>query len=135
MPNASVIVIENADKFGLSQLHQLRGRVGRGAKQSDCLLLYKPPLGTVAKARLECVRDTTDGFVIAERDLELRGPGEVLGTRQAGIAGFRIADLGRDRPLLPLVKQTADTMIEADLSVAEKIIQRWLTDRVEYGSV
>ena len=135
VPNASLMVIDNAERLGLSQIHQLRGRVGRGAEQSDCLLLYKPPLGKIAKARLECVRDTTDGFIIAERDLELRGPGEVLGTRQAGIAGFRIADLGRDRPLLPLVNETANTLINTDRAVAKKIIRRWLTDRVEYGSV
>ena len=135
VPNASLMVIDNAERLGLSQIHQLRGRVGRGAKQSDCLLLYKPPLGKIARARLECVRDTTDGFVIAERDLELRGPGEVLGTRQAGVAGFRVADLGRDRPLLPLVNDTATELIASDTGLAKKIIQRWLTDRVEYGGV
>ena len=89
----------------------------------------------IAKARLECVRDTTDGFVIAERDLELRGPGEVLGTKQAGISDFRIADIARDRPLLPHVNQTAEELIDNDLAVARQIIQRWLTDRVEYGNV
>ena len=135
VPNASLMVIDNAERLGLSQIHQLRGRVGRGAKQSDCLLLYKPPLGKIAKARLECVRDTTDGFIIAERDLELRGPGEVLGTRQAGIAGFRIADLARDRPMIPLVTETAGQLIASQQDLAEKIIQRWLTDRMEYGSV
>ena len=135
VPNASLMVIDNAERLGLSQIHQLRGRVGRGAQQSDCLLLYKPPLGPIAKARLECVRDTTDGFVIAERDLELRGPGEVLGTKQAGISDFRIADIARDRPLLPHVNQTAEELIDNDLAVARQIIQRWLTDRVEYGNV
>lgn len=135
VPNASLMVIDNAERLGLSQIHQLRGRVGRGATQSDCLLLYKPPLGKIARARLECVRDTTDGFIIAERDLELRGPGEVLGTKQAGLSDFRIADLARDRPLLPLVRSTAEQLIEQDNNRAQQIIQRWLTDRIEYGNV
>lgn len=135
VPNASLMVIDNAERLGLSQIHQLRGRVGRGATQSDCLLLYKSPLGKIARARLECVRDTTDGFVIAERDLELRGPGEVLGTKQAGLSDFRIADLARDRPLLPLVRSTAEQLIEQDNNRAQQIIQRWLTDRIEYGNV
>ena len=135
VPNASLMIIDNAERLGLSQIHQLRGRVGRGAQQSDCLLLYKPPLGNIAKARLECIRDTTDGFIIAERDLELRGPGEVLGTRQAGISDFRIADIARDRPLLPHVNETAESLINDSLSMAHRIIQRWLTDRVEYGNV
>ncbi|MGR8946798.1 MAG: ATP-dependent DNA helicase RecG [Gammaproteobacteria bacterium] len=135
VPNASLMIIDNAERLGLSQIHQLRGRVGRGAHQSDCLLLYKSPLGRIARARLECVRDTTDGFVIAERDLELRGPGEVLGTRQAGIADFRIADIARDRPLLPFVNAAAESLIENNSTIANQIIQRWLTDRVEYGNV
>jgi len=135
VPNASLMIIDNAERLGLSQIHQLRGRVGRGATQSDCLLIYKPPLGKIAKARLECVRDTTDGFVIAERDLELRGPGEVLGTKQAGISDFRIADIARDRPMLPLVRATAEELIIQDTPLAKKIIQRWLTDRIEYGNV
>ena len=99
------------------------------------MLIYKPPLGKIAKARLECVRDSTDGFVIAERDLELRGPGEVLGTKQAGISDFRIADIGRDRPMLPLVRATAEELITEDIALAKQIIQRWLTDRIEYGNV
>ena len=95
VPNASLMVIENAERLGLAQLHQLRGRVGRGAQASSCVLLYKAPLSQMARERLDVMRRTTDGFVIAEKDLELRGPGELLGTRQTGIAGFRIADLAQ----------------------------------------
>lgn len=135
VPNASLMIIDNAERLGLSQLHQLRGRVGRGAEQSDCLLFYKQPLGNIAKARLECMRDTTDGFVIAERDLELRGPGEVLGTRQAGLSDFRIADLSRDRLLLPLVREAAEALISEEPDKAIRLMKRWLTDRIEYGNV
>ncbi len=110
VPNASLMVIENAERLGLAQLHQLRGRVGRGAQASSCVLMYKPPLSQMARQRLEVMRQTTDGFVIAEKDLELRGPGELLGTRQTGLAGFRIADLVRDAHLLPAVQRTADRL-------------------------
>jgi ATP-dependent DNA helicase RecG len=106
VPNASLMVIENAERLGLSQLHQLRGRVGRGKAQSDCVLLYQGPLSETARHRLQVMRETNDGFVIAEQDLALRGPGEVLGTRQTGVAEFRIADLARDRALLPLSRPT-----------------------------
>ena len=101
VPNASLMVIENPERLGLAQLHQLRGRIGRGSAQSHCILLFEPPLTEVARARLAVMRETGDGFVIAEKDLELRGPGDVLGTRQTGQQSFRVADLMRDAPLLP----------------------------------
>ena len=107
VPNASLMIIENAERMGLSQLHQLRGRVGRGARQSHCVLLYKPPLGDLAKERLAVLRDTNDGFVVAQRDLELRGPGEVLGTRQTGLPDYRVANLVRDAELMPRVQRVA----------------------------
>lgn len=135
VPNASLMVIENAERLGLSQLHQLRGRVGRGRAQSDCVLLYKSPLGETARHRLQTMRETNDGFVIAERDLELRGPGEVLGTRQTGIAEFRIANLTRDRRLLPTVQQVADSLLEESPALADQLIARWTVHRAEFAKV
>ena len=123
VPNASLMIIENAERLGLSQLHQLRGRVGRGSDQAACVLLYKAPLGETARARLQVMRETTDGFVIAEKDLELRGPGEVLGTRQTGMLRFRIADLARDEELLDRVAVLAAAL---DPAGAERLIQRWI---------
>jgi len=135
VPNASLMIIENAERLGLSQLHQLRGRVGRGETQSVCVLLYKGPLGDTARARLQTMRDTNDGFVIAERDLELRGPGEVLGTRQTGTAAFRIADLSRDRALLPAVRTLADRLLGDNPALGDRLIRRWLTNRMDYAKV
>jgi len=135
VPNASLMVIENAERLGLSQLHQLRGRVGRGREQSNCVLLYKSPLSETARHRLQVMRETNDGFVIAERDLELRGPGEVLGTRQTGVAEFKIADLTRDRRLLPTVQQVADSLLDEEPAMAERLIERWTVHRVEYAKV
>lgn len=135
VPNASLMVIENAERLGLSQLHQLRGRVGRGTAAADCLLLYRMPLGETAKMRLQVMRETNDGFVIAERDLLLRGPGEVLGTKQTGASEFRIADLARDHALLPRVQRTADELLDTEPSLVNQIIERWLNTRVEYGNV
>jgi ATP-dependent DNA helicase RecG len=132
VPNASLMMIENAERLGLSQLHQLRGRVGRGSDQAACVLLYKPPLGDMALARLEVMRETTDGFVIAEKDLELRGPGEVLGTRQTGMLRFRIADLARDADLLDPVKELAGRL---DRGAEDVIIQRWLGDGEQFVDV
>src|SRR5690606_35991429 len=111
VPNASLMIIENAERMGLSQLHQLRGRVGRGAKQSHCVLLYRPPLGQLARSRLSVLRETNVGFVVAQLDLELRGPGELLGTRQTGLPQYRVADLVRDADLMPRVRRTAETLI------------------------
>jgi ATP-dependent DNA helicase RecG len=114
VPEATIMVVEHAERFGLAQLHQLRGRVGRGAKPSACLLLYKQPLGETAKARLATLRDTNDGFVIAEEDLRLRGPGELLGTRQSGLPEFRLADLAAHAELLAVARDDSRLMLERD---------------------
>lgn len=131
--NASLMVIENAERLGLSQLHQLRGRVGRGADASVCILLYEGPLSETARARLGTLRDTSDGFRIAERDLELRGPGEVLGTRQTGAVGFRIADPARDGDLLPAVRDGAARLLSETPGRAAGLVERWLADGERYG--
>jgi ATP-dependent DNA helicase RecG len=135
VPNASLMIIENAERMGLSQLHQLRGRVGRGAKQSHCVLLYKPPLGRIAKQRLAVLRDTNDGFLVAQRDLELRGPGELLGTRQTGLPDYRIANLVRDAELMPQVQATAEALRKQSEATAAAIVRRWLGDAGRYGKV
>ncbi|MCP5146172.1 MAG: ATP-dependent DNA helicase RecG [Gammaproteobacteria bacterium] len=135
VPNASLMVIENAERMGLAQLHQLRGRVGRGSTASDCVLMYHGPLSRMAQARLKVMRETTDGFVIADQDLALRGPGEVLGTRQAGTAGYRIADLSRDADLLPTVRALATRLLKNDSAVVDTVIDRWLGYNKEYASV
>jgi len=135
VPNATLMIIENAERLGLAQLHQLRGRVGRGSQQSDCVLLYRGPLSSMAKERLAIMRKTTDGFEISEKDLELRGPGELLGTRQAGLAELRIADLVRDRALLPLVSELADAMLEEFPDEVATTVERWLGNSLEYGDV
>jgi ATP-dependent DNA helicase RecG len=135
VPNASLMVIDNAERLGLSQLHQLRGRVGRGADSADCLLLYKSPLSDTAKLRLQVMRESNDGFVIAERDLLLRGAGELLGTRQTGDSEYRIADLDRDHELLSQVQRSADEILDNSPEIVEQIIRRWLTDRLEYVNV
>ena len=110
VPNASLMIIENAERLGLAQLHQLRGRVGRGSAESFCLLVYQAPLSQQGKARLQVLRESNDGFVIAEKDLELRGPGELLGTRQTGLLQLRIADLQRDAELLPRARDLAHAL-------------------------
>ena len=133
VPNASLMVIENAERLGLAQLHQLRGRVGRGAEASSCVLMYKPPLSMLARQRLEVMRQTTDGFVIAEKDLELRGPGELLGTRQTGLAGFRVADLVRDAHLLPAVQQVAETLSAGAPELAGRVVARWIGSAVRFA--
>jgi ATP-dependent DNA helicase RecG len=114
VPDATIIVIEHAERFGLSQLHQLRGRVGRGSKPSTCLLLYQSPLGETARARLECIRNTEDGFIIAEEDLRLRGAGELLGERQSGLPGFRLADLSVHAELLGAASDDARLIVARD---------------------
>jgi ATP-dependent DNA helicase RecG len=126
VPNASLMVIENSERLGLAQLHQLRGRVGRGAVASNCVLLYQPPLGQLARERLQVMRETSDGFRIAEKDLELRGPGEVLGTRQTGQLAFRIADLSRDAHLLPAVQALGERMLAEFPDQTSRLIERWI---------
>lgn len=135
VPNATLMVIENPERLGLAQLHQLRGRVGRGAQQSFCVLLYQTPLGQLGRARLATLRETTDGFRIAERDLELRGPGEVLGTRQTGVMQFRLADLLRDAPLLPAVQACARELLIRQPASAEALLTRWVAAREHYAQV
>ncbi len=134
VPNASLMIVENAERLGLAQLHQLRGRVGRGSTASSCVLLYQPPLSAMARQRLETMRATNDGFVIAEKDLALRGPGELLGTRQTGLAGFRVADLARDAALLPQVRALADRLMEQSPELADRIIDRWVGGAARYAS-
>lgn len=134
VPNASLMIVENAERLGLAQLHQLRGRVGRGAAASNCVLLYQAPLSLMAKQRLATMRETNDGFVIAEKDLELRGPGELLGTRQTGLAAFRVADLARDAGMLPLVRELADQLLADSPDIADRIIARWVGGAARYAS-
>jgi len=134
VPNASLMVIENSERLGLAQLHQLRGRVGRGSTASDCVLLYQSPLGRLARERLQVLRETHDGFRIAERDLELRGPGELLGTRQTGQVAFRIADLARDAHLLPMVQQVGAEMLGQYPQQASQLIERWLGSALLYAN-
>ncbi|WP_406671917.1 ATP-dependent DNA helicase RecG [Natronospira sp.] len=135
VPNASLMIIENAERLGLSQLHQLRGRVGRGSAASSCVLLYRPPLNEIARARLEIMRETNDGFQVAHRDLDLRGPGEVLGTRQTGAAELRIADLMRDRDLLPEVAEVADPLLRDHPEAAHALMARWVGEAGRYVGV
>ncbi|APO94968.1 ATP-dependent DNA helicase RecG [Xanthomonas vesicatoria] len=134
VPNASLMIIENAERLGLAQLHQLRGRVGRGAAASSCVLLYQAPLSMMARQRLETMRQTNDGFVIAEKDLELRGPGELLGTRQTGLASFRIADLARDAGLLPRVQVLAERLLAEAPEIADRVVARWIGGAVRYAA-
>jgi ATP-dependent DNA helicase RecG len=135
VPNANLMIIENAERLGLSQLHQLRGRVGRGGKESSCVLIYQGKLSQMARARLAAMRDSNDGFVIAQRDLELRGPGEVLGTRQTGVVQMRIADILRDQALMPSVQMTAEKLLHAYPQVVPVLVQRWLGQNMQYGKV
>lgn len=135
VPNATVMVIENSERMGLAQLHQLRGRVGRGAHDSSCVLLYRAPLGALARARLNAIRDSNDGFVIAQTDLELRGPGEVLGTRQTGLARMRVADLARDADLLPQVHQAAETLMTRYADRILPLTARWIGADDRYGRI
>ncbi len=134
VPRASLMIIENAERMGLSQLHQLRGRVGRGSDDSACVLLYRGPLSQLARRRLAVMRDTADGFEIARHDLELRGPGELLGTRQTGLAQMRIADLSRDADLLPLV-QDAAARLAGDPDRQDRLMRRWIGTATRYGAV
>lgn len=135
VPNANLMVIENPERLGLAQLHQLRGRVGRGSHNSYCVLLYQTPLSHLAKARLAVLRETNDGFEIARRDLAIRGPGEVLGTRQTGVVQFKIADLVRDQALLPVVQKFADQLLQEAPQSVDALIERWLQQSEQYAKV
>ena len=135
VPNASLMIIDNAERLGLSQLHQLRGRVGRGSQASACVLMYQGSLSENARERLSVMRESNDGFVIARKDLEIRGPGEVLGTRQTGMLQMRIADLQRDQDLMPQVQQVANILLEQYPERVEPLIHRWLAGKVKYGDV
>ncbi len=135
VPNATLMVVENAERMGLAQLHQLRGRVGRGAKASTCVLLYRAPLSDLARQRLGVLRETNDGFAVAQKDLELRGPGEVLGTRQTGIMQLRIADLLRDADLLPQVIEISEKLLATAPDTVDPLIRRWIRGEAEYAKV
>lgn len=135
VPNSSLMIIENPERLGLAQLHQLRGRVGRGSAASHCVLLYHPPLSQLGRERLGIMRETSDGFVIAEKDLELRGPGEMLGTRQTGLLQFKVADLMRDADLLPAVRDAAQALMERWPQHVSPLLERWLRHGQQYGQV
>jgi ATP-dependent DNA helicase RecG len=135
VPNATLMVVENAERMGLAQLHQLRGRVGRGAKASACVLVYRAPLSELARRRLGVLRETNDGFAVAQKDLELRGPGEVLGTRQTGIMQLRIADLLRDADLLPLVIEISEQLLATEPNSVDALIRRWIRGEAAYAKV
>ncbi len=134
VPNASLMIIENPERLGLAQLHQLRGRVGRGAIASHCVLLYKSPLSRTAQLRLQVLRDSNDGFVIAQKDLEIRGPGELLGTRQTGSAEFKVADLLRDQRMIPDVQRIARHIHENYPEQATALIERWVPETERYSN-
>jgi len=135
VPNASLMIIENPERLGLAQLHQLRGRIGRSNLQSYCILLYQAPLSEASKQRLSVIRDSNDGFYIAEKDLELRGPGQVLGTQQTGLMSFKIADLGRDAALLEDIKCSSEIILQNHPKLVDPLIRRWLGDRKNYINV
>ena len=135
VPNASLMIIENSERLGLAQLHQLRGRIGRGRTDSHCVLMYKKPLGRMSRERLDVLRQSSDGFFIAERDLEIRGPGELLGARQSGALQFRIADLLRDQAMLPEVRLASLELMEHHRASADLVVRRWIKDPERVGQV
>jgi ATP-dependent DNA helicase RecG len=135
VPNASLMVIENAERLGLAQLHQLRGRVGRGSRKSVCLLMYHAPLSDQGRQRLSILRETSSGFVVAEKDLEMRGPGEVLGTRQTGLLQLRIADIVREQAMLPEIRRAAASIMQQHPECVQPLIRRWLGSAERYGAV
>lgn len=135
VPDANLMIIENAERLGLSQLHQLRGRVGRGGKESNCVLFYQGRLSKLAKSRLAVMRETNDGFIVAQRDLEMRGPGEVLGTRQTGMVQMRIADILRDQALMPAIHKAAENILHTSPETGPLLIHRWLGNKTRYGNV
>jgi ATP-dependent DNA helicase RecG len=135
VPNASLMVIENSERLGLAQLHQLRGRVGRGSKHSYCILMYQSPLSETSKHRLGVMRESNDGFYIAEKDLEIRGPGQVLGTQQTGLMSFRVADISRDAHLLDDVRKYSEVILTSYPQLVDPLVERWLGKREDYGRV
>jgi ATP-dependent DNA helicase RecG len=132
VPNATLIIIDNSERYGLAQLHQLRGRVGRGTGKSSCVLLYKAPLSENGQARLSAIRQSQDGFELAELDLQLRGPGEVLGTRQTGVGAWRVADLLRDTALHKIAQDNAQLLITTQSDCVQPLIQRWLGNKLRF---
>ena len=135
VPNAAMMVIENSERLGLSQLHQLRGRIGRGEHASFCMLIYKNPLEQTAKERLDVIRSSRDGFFISEKDLELRGPGEILGVRQKGVVGLKIADISRDAYLIPQINKVCASFENDYPDYSEKLIERWIGNQINYRNV
>jgi ATP-dependent DNA helicase RecG len=135
VPNASLMVIENSERLGLAQLHQLRGRVGRGEIESHCVLMYQSPLSENGQSRLTCLRETNDGFVIAQRDLELRGPGELLGTKQTGLPEFRVANLMEDQDLIEVMAEAADQLLAVAPENSDALVARWFGHKVDFGHV
>jgi ATP-dependent DNA helicase RecG len=135
VPEATLMIIENPERMGLSQLHQLRGRVGRGHGASTCVLLYRSPLSALARERLDVLRSTNDGFEVAQRDLELRGPGEVLGTRQTGLMQLRVADLVRDADLAPLVQRLGAALLAGHPAAVAGLRDRWIGPDSRYRDV
>lgn len=135
VPSADLMVIENAERLGLAQLHQLRGRVGRGTAKASCVLLFRSPLSEQARQRLAVMRVTSDGFEIAQRDLELRGPGEVLGTKQTGLMQLKVADLLRDADLLPDIRAAADQILDKHAIAVDELLDRWIGPDSRYGKV
>jgi ATP-dependent DNA helicase RecG len=133
VPSASLMVIESAERFGLAQLHQLRGRVGRGSRESVCILLYGAGLSPVARERLKVIYETNDGFEVARRDLEIRGPGEYLGERQSGLPLLRFADIERDTALVENARRAAADLVEKDPEAARAHVERWLGGRMGYS--
>jgi ATP-dependent DNA helicase RecG len=133
VPNASIMIVENAERLGLAQLHQLRGRVGRGSAASQCVLMYQPPLSQMARERLDVMRATQDGFRIAQRDLELRGPGEILGSRQTGLIGLKLADPVRDAARAAPMQKLADDWLAHHARSARILVGRWVGDLQRYG--
>ena len=132
VPNASMMVIEHAERFGLAQLHQLRGRVGRGADESVCVLLFEEPMSELAKTRLKAIYENNDGFEIARQDLSIRGPGEFLGARQSGVPLLRFADLERDARLIERARDAADELLRREPAAAKAHLERWLGERQQF---
>ena len=132
VPNATMMLVQDANRFGLAQLHQLRGRVGRGAAESQCILLFEEPVGEIAKQRLKVIYENTDGFEIARQDLAIRGPGEFLGARQSGVPLLRFADLERDVALIEMARDAADELLQKEPEAAQVYPERWLGGRAEF---